>query len=62
MRVSLGTLDIDEDTRKKLGKQIKGSSYLKRDEARDWALGLIDQELNKVRDPDAMSQQPVKTA
>jgi hypothetical protein len=62
VRVSLGTLDIDEDTRKKLGKQIKGSSYLKRDEAREWALGLIDQELDKVRDPSALSQQPAETA
>lgn len=50
MRVALGTLDLDEDTRKKLGKVIQGSSYLKRDQARDWALGLIEKELDKIRD------------
>jgi hypothetical protein len=41
MRVALGTIDIDETTRKKLGKAINGRQYLKRDEARDWALSTV---------------------
>src|SRR6185312_12408305 len=49
MKVALGTLELDEDTRKKLGKATIGSSYLKRDQARDWALGLINGELDKIR-------------
>jgi hypothetical protein len=49
MKVALGTLELDDDTRKKLGKVIVGSSYLKRDQARDWALGLINDELDKIR-------------
>ena len=49
MKVALGTLELDEDTRKKLGKATIVSSYLKRDQARDWALGLINGELDKIR-------------
>jgi hypothetical protein len=59
MRVSLGTLEIDEDTRKKLGKKLHGSSYLKRDEARDWALGLIDTEIAKLTGATAPAVEPV---
>ena len=48
MKVALGTIEIPEPTRKALGKKIKGSSYLKRDEARDHLLGLINRELESV--------------
>lgn len=48
MKVALGTLEIDENTRRKIGKAVHGSSYLKRDQARDWALGLIDDEIARI--------------
>lgn len=52
MRVALGTIEIDEDTRRKLGRAIQNNSYLKRDQAREWALGLIHKELEGVRKAD----------
>jgi hypothetical protein len=51
MKVALGTIEVPEDTRKQIGKAIKGSSYLKRDEAKAWALGVIEREIDRIVNP-----------
>lgn len=42
MKFALGTFEITDEQAKVIAKDLgKRGSYVKRDEARDWALGLI---------------------
>ena len=41
MKVSLGTLEIDEDVKRALGKRIKGSVRVNRNEVREWVLAQV---------------------
>lgn len=51
MRAALGTVEVDDETLKKIGKAVKGSSYMKRNEFRDWALSVIEREIEAIKNP-----------
>ena len=41
MKVSLGTLELTEDEKRALGKRIKGSVRVNRNEVREYVLGQV---------------------
>ena len=49
MKFALGTFEISDEQANVIAKDLgKRGSYVKRDEARDWALGLINNRLNAL--------------
>ena len=49
MKFALGTFEITDEQAKVIAKDLgKRGSYVKRDEARDWALSLINGRLNSL--------------
>lgn len=51
MRVALGTVEIDEDRKRKLGKAIKNSVRVNRDEVRAFLLAAVDQAIEDAINP-----------
>ena len=51
MRVALGTVEIDEDRKRRVGKAIKNSVRINRDEMRAFLLAAVDKAIEDAINP-----------
>lgn len=50
MRVSIGTIEIDDDSRKIINKDLGQKGHAKRQDVKRWVENLIDEKLVQLRD------------
>lgn len=60
MRVALGTIEITDEQRRAIYKSLgHRGGYIKRDDAKAWALELINEKIASLTNPPAATDVPV---